>query len=99
MEIDQLKLFTEVIRLGSFTAVARQRRIAPSSVSRSIAALEADLGARLFQRSTRKLNPTDQGLVFYRRIETLIEETHPLAGIEQALARAHEVFKVAVSPG
>ena len=74
METDQLKLFAEVMRVGSFTSVARERRIAPSSVSRAIASLEAELGARLFQRSTRKLSPTEQAMDFFTRVEPLIDE-------------------------
>lgn len=74
MEIDTLKLFTQVMRHGSFTAVASERRIAPSSVSRAIANLENDLGTLLFQRSTRKLSPTEQAVKFFDRIEPLIDE-------------------------
>ena len=74
MEISVLKIFTEVMRQGSFAAVARKRNIDPSSISRSIAGLEQELGIRLFQRTTRKLSPTEAGITYFHRIEPLLEE-------------------------
>lgn len=74
MEISVLRIFIEVMRQGSFAAVARERNIDPSSVSRSISGLEQELGVRLFQRTTRKLSPTEAGIIYFNRIEPLIEE-------------------------
>lgn len=74
MDISVLQLFVEVMRQGSFAAVARDRNIDPSSVSRAIAALEKELGIRLFQRTTRKLSPTEAGTLYFMQIEPLIEE-------------------------
>lgn len=48
MNLESLKLFVEVARRGSFAAVARQHDLDPSSVSRLIAGLEAEMGIRLF---------------------------------------------------
>ncbi len=44
MDISVLKIFVEVIRQGSFAAVAREHNLDPSSISRAIASLEAELG-------------------------------------------------------
>ncbi len=74
MDINSLHLFLEVMHLHSFTDVANQQGIAPSSVSRAIAALEKELGFRLFQRSTRKLEATEAGLIYFERISPVIEE-------------------------
>ncbi|SRR5579883_155452 len=74
MNITDLILFIDVMRHGSFAAVARDRDIDPSSVSRAIANLEAELGARLFQRTTRRLAPTEAGRIYFERIEPLINE-------------------------
>ncbi|MEO8387985.1 LysR family transcriptional regulator [Polaromonas sp.] len=82
MDISTLELFVEVVRHGSFAAVARDRNIDPSSVSRTISALEDELGVRLFQRTTRQLAPTEAGAVYFSRIEGLIE------GVQQAAAEA-----------
>lgn len=74
MELSALRTFVEVMRRGSFAAVARDQDVAPSSVSRAIAALEEELGVRLFQRSTRRLEPTEAGRVYFERIETIVDE-------------------------
>ncbi len=78
MDLSVLQTFVEVMRHGSFAAVARDRNIDPSAVSRSIAGLEKELGVRLFQRTTRQLSPTEEGAAYFERIAPLVEE------IEQA---------------
>jgi DNA-binding transcriptional LysR family regulator len=74
MDISALQLFIEVMKQGSFAAVARDRNLDPSSVSRAIARLEEELGIRLFQRTTRQLSPTEAGTTYFERIEPLVEE-------------------------
>lgn len=74
MDLSVLQTFVEVIRQGNFAAVARDRNIDPSSVSRMIAGLEKELGVRLFQRTTRRLSPTEAGAAYFERIEPLVEE-------------------------
>ncbi len=76
MDVSTLQLFVEVVRQGSFAAVARDRRLDPSSVSRAIANLEKELGVRLLQRTTRQLSPTEAGLTYFERVEPLVEELH-----------------------
>jgi DNA-binding transcriptional LysR family regulator len=74
MNLQTLDFFVHVARAGSFAAVALARDLDPSSVSRAIAELEADLGVRLFQRTTRRLTLTEAGSVFLGRAEPLAEE-------------------------
>lgn len=74
MDITVLQFFVEVVRLGSFAAVARERNLDPSSVSRAIGNLEEELGIRLLQRTTRQLSVTEAGLTFYQRLSPLLEE-------------------------
>ena len=74
MDISALTVFVEVMRQGSFAAVARDRHVDPSSISRTIAGLEAELGLRLFQRTTRRLSPTEAGMIYFERLEPLLEE-------------------------
>lgn len=85
MDISVLQTFIEVMRKGSFAAVARERNIDPSSVSRSISSLEKELGVRLFQRTTRQLSSTEAGITYFHRIEPLVEE------IQQAVDLVKEV--------
>jgi DNA-binding transcriptional LysR family regulator len=74
MELSVLQTFVDVVKQGSFAAVARERNVDPSSVSRAIAGLEEELGIRLFQRTTRQLSPTEAGMAYFQRIEPLVEE-------------------------
>jgi len=74
MDIGALEIFLDVVRQRSFTDVARARNLAPSSVSRTITALEKEVGIRLFQRSTRRLEPTEAGTVYFKRIQPILEE-------------------------
>lgn len=74
MDIDSLRIFVEVVRRGSFAAVARDRNIDPSSISRAVASLEEDLGTRLFQRSTRRMGLTEAGNIYFGRVEALVDE-------------------------
>lgn len=73
MNLEHLKLALAVHRLGSFAEAAREWDIDPSSVSRAISSLEASLGVRLFQRSTRRLEPTPTGEDFLDRLDLLVE--------------------------
>ena len=73
METQALQLFIDVTAAGSFAAAARRHNIDPSSVSRTIAALEEELQIRLFQRSTRKLALTEAGSRYYQRCKPLLE--------------------------
>jgi DNA-binding transcriptional LysR family regulator len=74
MDITTLSIFVEVMRRGSFAAVAKDRNVDPSSISRLIASLEEELGIRLFQRSTRQLTATEGGRVYFEKVEPLVEE-------------------------
>ena len=74
MDVADLQIFIETLQRGSFAAVARERNIDPSSVSRVIAALEDELELRLFHRTTRRLTLTEAGAVYFDRIEPLVEE-------------------------
>jgi DNA-binding transcriptional LysR family regulator len=85
MDLSVLQIFVEVMRQRSFAAVARDRNIDPSSVSRAIAGLEEELGIRLFQRTTRQLSPTEAASAYFERIEPLVEE------MQQAIAIATDI--------
>lgn len=67
MDLNRIAAFARVVEAGSFTAAAAALGVRKSSVSRSVAALEAGLGIRLLQRTTRKLSLTDAGRAFFER--------------------------------
>jgi DNA-binding transcriptional LysR family regulator len=63
----EMEVFARVVESGGFSAAARALRMTPSAVSKLIARLEARLGARLINRSTRRLQLTAEGQAFYQR--------------------------------
>ncbi|RKP52217.1 LysR family transcriptional regulator [Trinickia fusca] len=71
--LDSLRLFTRVLELGSFSAVAREEGIGQPAVSKAIAALERSLGVRLLERTTTHMTPTEEGKQFYDRGKRVIE--------------------------
>lgn len=63
--LDNIRTFVRVYELGSMSAAGRDLRISPAVTSSRISQLEEHLGVRLFQRTTRSLNPTEHGRAFY----------------------------------
>ena len=63
--LDNIRTFVRVYELGNMSAAARDQRISAAVASARIASLEEHLNIRLFQRTTRMLNPTEQGVIFY----------------------------------
>jgi len=59
-----IAVFMQVVQAGSFTLAAERLDMSKSGVAKSIARLETTLGVRLFQRTTRRLNLTDEGRQF-----------------------------------
>ena len=63
--INNIRMFVRVYELGSMSAAARDQRTSPAVASSRISDLEKHLGVRLFNRTTRALQPTENGKVFY----------------------------------
>ena len=63
--VNQLKVFVRIYELGNMSAAARDQRVSPAVASNRIAELENHLGVRLFNRTTRSLQATEQGRLFY----------------------------------
>ena len=70
IDLNNVRYLLEAVDSGSFSAAARIFGVPPSLVSRRIARLEEDLGARLFQRTTRSLILTDAGQAFLDHART-----------------------------
>lgn len=67
LDLNDIAMFVQVVRCGSFAQAARRLGMPPNTVSRRIQQLEAHLGTRLLQRSTRKLTLTSAGQDFHER--------------------------------
>jgi DNA-binding transcriptional LysR family regulator len=84
MDIEMMRLMIDVARTPSFARVARQRDLDPSSISRMVAQVEAELGFRIFQRTTRSMSLTEAGARYIQRIEPVLQELE--AAAEEATA-------------
>ncbi|QGW84764.1 LysR family transcriptional regulator [Variovorax paradoxus] len=67
LDLNDIAMFVQVVRHGSFAGAARRLGLPSNTVSRRIQQLEAQLGTRLMQRSTRKLTLTSAGQAFHER--------------------------------
>lgn len=68
----QMETFVEVVARGSLSAAARAEGIAPAMIGRRLDALEARLGVKLLQRTTRKLVLTDEGAAFLEDCQRIL---------------------------
>lgn len=67
LDLNNVSVFIHVVRAGSFAAAGRRLDMPSNTVSRRVQLLEAELGVRLLQRSTRQLNVTAAGRDFFER--------------------------------
>ncbi|HEY0064974.1 MAG TPA: LysR family transcriptional regulator [Telluria sp.] len=94
-----LDAFVAAADEGSFSAAARRLGITPPAVSKSVARLEAGLGVRLFQRSTRSLSLTEQGERLYKQVRTpWIEIGAALADSQDGAGKPAGMLKVSLAP-
>jgi DNA-binding transcriptional LysR family regulator len=77
-----ISVLSAIVDSGTFAAAGDILNMSQSGVSRSIARLEARLGIRLLERTTRSVSLTDEGRRFYEQVVPL------LAGLEEAAASA-----------
>ncbi len=72
--LNQMEAFVRVVDLGGFTDAARKMGLSKSAVSKHVASLEERLGARLLNRTTRRVSPTEIGLAYYDRAIRVLAE-------------------------
>lgn len=92
MDLNRAATFLRVVEAGGFTAAAHALRLPTSSVSRSVAKLEAELGITLLQRTTRSIALTDAGRAYFERARDA------LAGLDEATALALDAARAAHGP-
>lgn len=82
----ELGFFYRLARSGSLTATAREMNLTPPAVSKRLAQLEARLGVRLLNRTTRKVSLTEEGELYYREAARILSDIEQL---EQTVASRH----------
>lgn len=90
MDLNRVATFVRVVEDGGFTAAAKSLGLPKSSVSRSVALLERQLGVRLLLRSTRAVKPTEAGTTFYKRasagLDAVYEAREVITELDAALS-------------
>lgn len=85
LDLNDVALLVRVVQTRSFSAAARERGVPVSTVSRRIARLEASLGTRLLERTTRSLRLTDAGRAYFAHAERAVDD------LAQGTARVSEL--------
>lgn len=94
-DLNDYVYFAEVVAHGGFTAAGRVLRQPKSKLSRRIAALEADLGVRLIERSSRRFRVTEIGQTFYERCRAMmLEADRAEALVAEAQAEPHGRIRI-----
>jgi DNA-binding transcriptional LysR family regulator len=82
--LEQLKVFARVAELASFTQAAQALDVPKASVSLAVQRLEAELGARLLHRTTRRVQLTHDGAALYERAKDLLSDVDELRTLFRA---------------
>jgi DNA-binding transcriptional LysR family regulator len=100
MDLDDLRSFAQVVRHGGFSAAERATGEAKAKLSRRVARLETDLGARLLERSTRSVRVTEVGREVFAQCEVIADG---IAATEAIAARSRSTItgnlRVSCPPG
>lgn len=94
MDLDALRVFVKVAELASFTSAGDQLKVPKSRVSMRVAELEAQLGSRLFQRSTRVVRLTPDGELLLPRARRLLAEAQDVEAMFQAPSNLRGTVRV-----
>lgn len=86
--LTEMEAFAMVVDLGGFTDAARKLGISKSAVSKHVASLESRLGARLLNRTTRRVSPTEIGLAYYDRAQRVLNDAGEADAMVSAMQAA-----------
>ena len=86
-KLEAMAAFVKVVSAGSYSEAARRLGFTRSAISKAVAELEAILGARLLDRTTRRVNPTEAGLAYYDRCQAILSQ---IEDSEAEIARLHD---------
>lgn len=96
--LGDLTLFLRILDLGSITAAAHSLDLSIAVASQRLKRLEAELGVRLFHRSTRRLQPTPEGIALAERGRMLVEELESLGtDLRETAAEVSGTLRVTMS--
>jgi DNA-binding transcriptional LysR family regulator len=86
-KLEAMNAFAKVVAAGSYAEAARRLGLTRSAVSKAVMEIEQLLGARLLDRTTRRVNPTEVGLAYYERCVSILAEVEET---ELQVSRLHD---------
>ncbi|AIY41711.1 Transcriptional regulator [Collimonas arenae] len=99
-DLNDLRLFAEVVERGSFTAAGRSLGLQTSKLSRRVRALEEELGVRLLNRTSRSLSLTETGRQFHQHCLALVAESKAAKEIvDQTRAKPQGTVRISCPVG
>src|SRR5579863_775496 len=94
--LQQLTAFVRTTESGSFSRAARELGLTQPSISRIVSELETRLGVTLLLRSTRRVTPTDAGLIFLERAKQVLLDLESAEGAARGIDSLRGLIRVAL---
>jgi DNA-binding transcriptional LysR family regulator len=85
--VENIRMFVRVFELGSMSEAARDQQVSPAVASSRISRLEKHLGVRLFNRTTRRLHPTEHGITYYDGAVKILQAIEEAEAAVASIAR------------
>ncbi|QXZ10997.1 LysR family transcriptional regulator [Comamonas sp. Y33R10-2] len=99
VDLHSLKIFLDVVNAGGYTAAHRKTGQSRATLSRHISELEAALGARLIERSTRSFKLTEQGHILHERSQDIFAQVDDAVALVENLQREPSgIVRAAIPP-
>src|SRR5262245_16527809 len=96
MDIQDMRIFARVAALQNLSAVGIELGLTPGTISKRIQALEAELSARLFDRTTRSIRITEEGATFLVHVERILAEIEvACASVDDRVSKPKGTLKIA----
>jgi DNA-binding transcriptional LysR family regulator len=100
MDIQDIRIFARVAALRSLSAVGAELSLTPGTISKRLQALEDELSARLFDRSTRSIRITEEGTAFLAHAERILAEVDAAcASVDDRVGRPKGKIRIAAPAG
>ncbi|THV10195.1 LysR family transcriptional regulator [Rhizobium rhizophilum] len=99
-QLSAMRVFTRVVEAGNFSKAATSLKMPKTTVTTAVQALEAHLGAKLLNRTTRQVVVTTDGALYYERASRILSELDELDGsLSSSLAQPSGKVRIALSGG
>jgi DNA-binding transcriptional LysR family regulator len=96
--VTAMQLFVRAVECGSFSRAASDLNLTQPTVTKQVAALEAQLGARLLNRNTRGISPTEVGRLYYEKCKVILQQLEEAEHIaSQRQGEVHGTLRIATS--